>query len=290
MQEKNQNRTPNIVHCDGGLANRLNEIIFAFILRNKFNCDWTVLWPLTNVCRAPLNLLFNIRAPVIENPIHNHTLIENGYSFVIHHNFGGYPENSIKYHASLNNLAEYQDILESGHPIYYMHNLIPAFADISDIRDALEHITPVTTVKQKADEFCIVNKIDKNTIGLHIRKTDFGNKVDDEELFNNARKSQNHFFVCSDDEGVNAKFATLPNCSVFKKQSYPTKIDTSLGWGAASFKAGNESNMIYNLERPALSVQEALIDLLILSRTSIVRTSHSTYLNMAHIFSNACYF
>jgi hypothetical protein len=46
----------------------------------------------------------------------------------------------------------------------------------------------------------------------------------------------------------------------------------------------------YNITRPADSVVEALVDLLILSVTTQVRSSASTFLDMAMIFKATAFF
>ena len=53
----------NIVMCDGGLANRLNALLFALILRRKFGHEWRIAWPLNNWCGAPLHSLFDAPLP-----------------------------------------------------------------------------------------------------------------------------------------------------------------------------------------------------------------------------------
>ena len=46
----------------------------------------------------------------------------------------------------------------------------------------------------------------------------------------------------------------------------------------------------YNISRPGQSVEEALIDLLILSKTTQVLTSHSTFLRMSIILKSINFF
>ena len=52
-----------IVLCDGGLANRLNALLFALILQEKFGHAWRIAWPLNNWCGAPLEALFEAPFP-----------------------------------------------------------------------------------------------------------------------------------------------------------------------------------------------------------------------------------
>jgi hypothetical protein len=124
---------------------------------------------------------------------------------------------------------------------------------------------------------------------LHIRKTDFGDKVNDAELFRLVAGSPQRFFVCSDDAEVNARFSQLPNCSVFPKTHFPTKRVKDAAWQA--WITDTEGRQFpYNIERSQEATVEGLVDLLILSRTTPVRASHSTFFTMALLFKNTGFF
>ena len=59
----------NTVLCDGGLANRLNALLFALILRRKFGHAWQMSWPINNWCGAPFESLFDAPMPVLDTPL-----------------------------------------------------------------------------------------------------------------------------------------------------------------------------------------------------------------------------
>jgi hypothetical protein len=123
--------------------------------------------------------------------------------------------------------------------------------------------------------------------GIHIRKTDFGsNGSDDENLFSLLSNCpQRRFFVCSDDAGVEARFSTLSNVSTYTKRAYvKTRVD-----GDWTTLTADHSGRVYasNVTRSATSVEDAVIDLLILSYSQIVDTSKSTFRNTAMLLQAA---
>lgn len=281
--------SPHVVYCDGGLCNRLNEVIFALILRNKFGGNWEISWPKTNVCQAGLHSLFDINMQVCEYPIGHFLADSERYYLLTHETPGRLTPKHMTFHNQITDYESYQRIFETGRSVLYAHNIIPSIASLDDIALALRYIQIHPTIFAKAKEFCETHQINEKVIGLHIRKTDFGDRVDDNNLYDIASKSEYRFFVCSDDPQINDRFSILPNCTIFPKQSFPEKLLQNLNWGATYLDSDGES-LIYNINRPRASVIEALIDLLILSRTNIVQTSGSTFLSMAIIFRSTNFF
>jgi hypothetical protein len=123
--------------------------------------------------------------------------------------------------------------------------------------------------------------------GIQIRKTDFGsNGADDQNLYNVIEgRSDANFFVCSDDKDVERRFSALPNVHIYQKQAHVEKL-VSGDWNS---QTADRSGRVYacNVNRGALSVLEAIVDLLILSKSKVVRTSGSTFLSAA-LMIQAC--
>ncbi len=279
----------NVIFCDGGLSNRLNALIFALILKEKYGCKWEISWPVNNWCRASFQSLFSININVNENELILYKKIENDYCLVMHENQCGFTNERINFQYNFHDYCEYEKLLNGKKPLFYYNNLIPHFVKLSEMKYGLNQISIRSDIHSKASGFCMRNQIDDSVLGLHIRKTDFGNTVDDKELFKLVQSSRNRFFVCSDDEAVNMRFSNLPNCSVYEKSHYPSKFLNEKGWNAQTIDdQGRE--FYFNIERSEASVVEALIDLLILSKTTQIDTSHSTFLRMAMIFKSTNFF
>lgn len=275
----------NVVLCDGGLANRLNALIFALILRRKFGHDWRISWPQNNWCGASLDSLFEPPLPVDALPL-SHYRQHSGVLMLMQENQLDFPPERLLLHHGLTHYKAWREYLDRPEGIVYFHNLIPCWVPAADIHAALRELTLNAEVVRRAWSFCEQLRIDASVAGVHIRKTDFGDKVNDDALFEQMSQSPRRHFVCSDAADVNTRFAALPHCAVFTKTAFPQKVTQNAAW--LHWTADQDGRTFpYNIERSATSVVEGLIDLLILSRTELVPTSSSTFLSMARLLKAA---
>jgi hypothetical protein len=279
----------NIVYCDGGLCNRLNALIAALVLRDRFRHEWAASWPRNNWCGAALERLFTLDMPVFPHSLQHYKQFQNDFLFLMHESQGDFRANRIVHHHAVPGMDAYEALLSAATPVFYYHNRVPPCIDLLQIRQALQHLKVKPSILEHARDFCRSNAIDETVIGVHIRKTDFGNASNDAELFKSISASPRRFFVCSDDREVNERFGALPNCRVFEKKSFPRKMLIDGDWNAATTDSEGR-RFPYNITRPADSVVEALVDLLILSVTTQVRSSASTFLDMAMIFKATAFF
>jgi tetratricopeptide (TPR) repeat protein len=276
----------NIVFCDGGISNRLNTLIFALILKQKFDYKWEISWPENNWCNASFESLFDIDITSANNSLSYYKKNQYFYNLLMHENQMNFDEAIINYNK---NIRDYQDInyyFQLGKPVFYYNNIIPNFVSLDEIISGVSDLKIQSSIFNVAIEYCENNKIDETVLGLHIRKTDFGNLIDDNELFLQVRNSDKQFFVCSDDKNVMLRFSELKNCKVFQKNHYPTLLDPNKNWQDNIIDDQNRV-FSFNIFRSSESIKEALIDLLILSKTTLIHTSNSTFLNMSKIFKMA---
>jgi hypothetical protein len=278
----------NVVLCDGGLGNRLNALLFALVLKAKYGHPWEIAWPLNNWCGAAFEQMFVTDLPVTRESILDFRERQNQYKLLMHENQCDFDEAHITFHRDLVSYADYEGILHAHPSVLYFHHLLPGFVSVADLQAGLSMIGVESGVRRTAEEFCRTKGIDQAVFGLHIRKTDFGATVDDDGLFKLVETTPHRYFVCSDDREVNSRFAALPNAVVFEKRHFPAMAVAGAGWNQMTRDA--EGRVFpFNVTRSADSIVEALIDLLILSRTTLVQTSHSTFLRMAMMFK-ACNF
>lgn len=275
--------------CDGGLCNRLNSLIFCLILKEKYGHEWEVSWPRNNWCGAGFEKLFELDLPVHDRPLLDYKQFEEQYRFLLHENPCGFKGESVTPNASLPGFEEYRSLLDTHRDVLYTHNLIPGFVTLPDIALGFKGLRINADLRRTAEDFCRERGVDSSVYGLHIRKTDFGNTVNDEELFRMVSASDKRFFVCSDDEEVNRRFGGLANCAVFEKKYFPQKRVESAGWEHWITDSEGRS-FPFNIERSEEAVLEALVDLLILSRTTPVKASNSTFFTMATIFRSTGFF
>jgi len=278
-----------IVFCDGGLSNRLNTLLFALLLKEKYGHNWEISWPINNWCGADFNSLFSINLNINKLTLNDYKEKQNNFTLLLHENQIEFDESLIYYHKDIESYEKYLYFLNGDKPIFYFHNLIPACADLGDIKMGMQSLRINPEIESLAINFCNKNNINDSVFGLHIRKTDFGNLVDDEALYDLVLNSPHRFFVCSDDENVNDRFSKLKNCSVFNKKCFPEKSVLNSSWNSATVDdQGRTFN--FNIKRSEESIVEALVDLMILSKTTHVDTSSSTFLRMSMLFKATNYF
>jgi hypothetical protein len=275
----------NVVLCDGGLANRLNALVFALILRKKFGHAWRISWPINNWCGAALGDLFVPPMAVDALPL-SHYRQHSSVLMLMQENQLDFPAERLVLHHHLTSYDAWREYLDRPDGIVYFHNLIPSWVPAADVHAALQELQLNAEIAQRARQFVEQHRIDAQVIGVHIRKTDFGDKVNDGALFEQVKASPRAHFVCSDAAEVNQRFGALPNCAVFEKTAFPEKRAKDAAW--LHWTADEDGRSFpYNIERSAASVVEGLIDLLILSRCELVPTSASTFLSMARLFRAA---
>lgn len=278
-----------VVFCDGGLSNRLNSLIFCLSLRYKFGHDWKIVWPRNNWCGAAFGSLFDIDLEVVEQDLASFKAMQYDYQLVMHENQASFDEGQMVFQRDLHQFEDYKRLLDAGKPVLYYHNLIPACANTGDLQMGLLQLKIRPEIKLRAESFCQNHQIDDSVLGLHIRKTDFGNSVDDDALYQMVLDNPKRFFVCSDDAEVNRRFGQLENCHVFEKSHFPEKLLAQGDWN--SWITDDQGRQFpFNINRSEAATVEALIDLLILSRCTLVRTSGSTFFNMAMIFKGTRFF
>lgn len=283
----------NHVLCDGGLCNRLNALIFALILKRRFGGEWSISWPRNNWCGAAFGRLFTSPLPVDELTIEDYKAREDRCLLLMHENQIGFSAERLVINKTLTSHEQYGQLLAGAHSdgldVVYFNSLLPPFVSDDDVRGALALLGLNAEVAAAAARFVAGHGIDAGTVGLHIRKTDFGDAVDDQALFEQVRGHARRFFVCSDDADVNRRFAALPNCAVFEKTAFPEKLEDAAGWQHWTTDAEGR-RFPFNINRGDVSVVEGLVDLLILSRTEIVVTSGSTFLSTARLFGRCGFF
>jgi hypothetical protein len=144
-----------------------------------------------------------------------------------------------------------------------------------------------SNILRSAENFRKASGLGENYYGLQIRKTDFGaGGADDDALFDLVQKAgDKKFFVCSDNKEVEARFRRLQNVAVYEKKAYVEKLVPG-EWTAL---AADHSGRVYpcNVNRSAQSVIDAVVDLLVLSHSQVVKTSSSTFLNAALLLKAA---
>lgn len=269
-----------IILCDGGLGNRLGSLIGGLLVSDELNRTPVVCWPKNTWCGASFNDLFDTDLELLELNINDLFEKYKQNKFLIHEN---QTKINISYQIPIVENIKNFKIFEDEYVIYY-NSLIPNFYNQDLIINKLKSLKIKESIKTKIKDICVNNNIDKNTLGIHFRKTDFKIFLDENKVENFISTNKNtKFFICSDDKNTEIKFSKYENVFINEKTHYAEKLNVDIGWNDNIID--NEGRIFdFNIKRSKESVLEGFIDMLILSKTTIITESISTFLNFSKLF------
>jgi hypothetical protein len=274
------------IYCDGGFGNRFNGLLSGLLLADAAGLQPVVVWPRNNWCGASYAQLIASKANVIERELASYVPEKDDFQFFMtedHLNMGVENKSPLQTE-SLADALTY--LAKSSKDVYFHTPLIPTFFDTQKLHVMVRNLQFSATLYERARQFIVESDL-VDYLGLQIRKTDFGaNAADDNNLFDLVTNCpQKQFFVCSDSKEVEQRFQTLPNVTIYPKRAHVELMVP----GEWSTTTADHSGRLYasNVNRNDVSVEDAVVDLLILARSQIVRTSHSTFLNTALLLKQA---
>ncbi len=271
-----------IIYCEGGFGNRMCSMLGGLVAADKIGInEVNIIWPISNWCNCSYEKIFlpqfkiltdvdKIFKENLQNIFLTHTS-EKKFKYVFKHD--GYIIEKIR---------------EMSEDVVYNNNRIPKYAKNDEIISKLKSIKINKSIRNVVYEFCEKNKIDNSVIGLHLRRTDSGyDKMDDEKYLNVVKKlSEKRFFVCSDDLKTEKMFNVFKNVIVFKKTDYVEKLNKNKDWAEYTYNENNTMiNAEYNIKRNENSIIQAVIDMLILSRTNL-----EEYKSFGSFYMLACFY
>ena len=268
--------------CDGGLGNRINALISGLIISDLLGYTPYVHWSPNNWCGCKLDEIF---VPNFEYDDRSITKVYDDfpdYLYLIH-------ANQLEREVDIIHISDDISAIHqaNGKNIIYYNSLFPQFLKKEDIIDKLKSLEIKEDILSDVISFCENNNIGKDEIvdGVHIRLTDFPENIKVDEILEYVKSSGNKTFVCSDDKECETSFLNFSNVIRFNKYNYATKMNLDFDWNDLTEDTeGRYFN--FNVNRSSQSVVEAFKDLLILSKTNIIKTSNtSTFLNLAMLYS-----
>jgi hypothetical protein len=271
--------------CDHGLGNRLGSLVGGLKTAELLNYQPIVCWPINNWCQAEFHELFrsaielesNEFSTMLVNQIHDSGLPFFFISQII--------EGTISKNYFENSLSAVEEIRKfESDALFSCAKLPKSYVSKEDISKYLKSLGISKSIGRAVEKFATENSIDKTVIGVHIRKTDSVNQIDENIVFENMKNSpQQRYFICSDDKSIEDKFITLRNVIIFPKSTYVEKLQDGQWRDNVTDAAGRK--IIFNMNRPKQAIVEAFVDMLILSKTRIDRMSKSTFRGMAERYS-----
>jgi hypothetical protein len=271
--------------CDHGLGNRLGSLVGGLKTAELLQYQPIVCWPINNWCQAEFYELFRnnltLESTEFSNNIVNQ-IHDRGLPFFFISNFRQGLIDLNFYENSASAVEEIKKINQDA--LFSCAKLPKSYVSKEDTSKYLKILGVSKSIGRAVESFCLENKIDKNIIGIHIRKTDSANQIDENIVFDNIKSNPNQrYFICSDDKEVENKFKTLSNVVIFSKSTYVEKLKD--GQWRDNVKDKDGRNIIFNMNRPKQAIVEAFVDMLILSKTRIDRMSKSTFRAMAERYS-----
>ena len=268
--------------CDHGLGNRLGSLVGGLKTAELLNYQPIICWPINNWCQAEFHELFrssielesNEFSTMLVNQIH-----DSGMPFFF---ISQFTQDTISKNYFETSLPAVEEIRKLNSDALFSCAKLPKsyVRNPEDISKHLKSLGIAESIRSAVEKFVIENKIDKTVRGVHIRKTDSKNQIDENIVFENMKNSpQQRYFICSDDKSIEDKFVTLSNVIIFPKSTYVEKLQDGHWRDNVTDAAGR--NIVFNMNRPKQAMIEAFVDMLILSKTKIDRMSKSTFRGMA---------
>ncbi|CAK0749748.1 hypothetical protein CCP3SC1_180027 [Gammaproteobacteria bacterium] len=274
------------IYCDGGFGNRFNGLISGLIIAEGSGLRPIVIWPVNNWCGAAYTEIFAGDQLAIDRELASYVPEKDNFHYLM-------GEDHLKMGVSYVSPLLLPDwsatlgyIRESERDVFYHTPLIPGYLDNEAIMRQIRALPLRLNLIQRAEDFVRAQGLGE-FFGVQIRKTDFGNYgADEENLYTLIEKASAHrFFVCSDERTVEERFNKLPNVCIHPKRAHVEKrVEGS--WNTLT---ADHSGRVYpcNVNRSASSVVDAVVDLLILAKSQIIKTSHSTFLSTALLLQAA---
>lgn len=271
------------IYCDGGFGNRFNVLSFGLYLSKKLSYTPIIIWPTNNWCGAEFHDLFDIEISCVKSK--QEINFDDTFNIVHENQF------NLSKFTSIYSINDIDDIvtLSKSKDILYFNNLIPW----NLVRDEQLFKNVIKEINFRQDLIDIANLIIKNNAGnnefygIHIRKTDFAerSKFAESALLNFVtQNTSKKFFICSDDEATENLFMQNKNVFRNEKKNYVKKLVD--GEWNSSIIDSNNNKFMFNVERSRESVCQAIIDLLILSKSTIISPDvGSTFHHCAKLIS-----
>lgn len=294
-----------IAQCDGGLCNRINNLVNGIYLSALLNRKLYIWWDLNQACHCPLEKLFSNEFNqnhkeaytdefVYYSPFHRPSTnyIKNKYGEYqrrVLWKYDDYPAMHNRVNDGVNKrsseiIAELKSI-NSPTLIFSSSLILTEIIPESFIIKILSDLLPVAELSDRISAEIKSYNINPSVTGIHLRRTDYY-LLPDSTVIKEINKllaadKERKFLLCSDSHSAEEKFKNLypRNILIIKDKSYIEKINT---------KKSNEH--FSNLMRTEGSVQSALVDLYLLAHTSFeIFSPISTFAQTAFRLSKTVY-
>ena len=276
------------VCCDGSFGNRYSGLIGGITLARLCNLPVKVSWPSTNMCRARFHELFSW-----ENDLEaSDTNIREYYPIGEQYNLLSCDASYLQFFKNQGrtepggmNVESFRNFVNSSDkPVFYYTPLLYDWIPEEEIKQTIRDLKFGDGILDRVGKFLDENELRQGYYGIHLRMTDFVNIESfdvDHWIRTVSKASDKKFFVCSDDPSTEARFNELPNAFSYKKVHKTEKYIAEGEWHHP-YTDDDGRHSVFNVERGAEHVKEAVVDFILLSLSNPFDTGkQSTFLKMA---------
>jgi hypothetical protein len=272
------------IYCDGGFGNRYNSLLSGLFLAKACNKEPLIIWPQNRWNEASFTDLFDTNFKEYTQFDKDTFFTEYDPVNIVHWNpWGANQEqhNCMGIYMGIDYFL--RDKVDRN--IMFYTSVICPWVDTNALKPIINQLPFQKYITEPADNFIASNFGTEEFFGLHVRRTDHAYQLDENEYINRMNASPDRkFFVCSDDRNAEEKFkANCKNVKTFQKQSYVEMLNPEGGWNTMTRDEFGHQ-FAFNVKRPKQSVIEAMVDLLILSHSTVINEDHrSTFLQTASL-------
>tara|TARA_B100001559_G_C16317572_1_gene537223 strand:- start:35 stop:781 length:747 start_codon:yes stop_codon:yes gene_type:complete len=183
------------------------------------------------------------------------------------------------------NVESFRNFVNSSDkPVFYYTPLLYDWIPEEEIKKTIRDLKFSDDVLATVGKFLDENELRQGYYGIHLRMTDFVNIESfdvDHWIQTVAKAGDKKFFVCSDDPDTEARFNELPNAFSYQKVHQTEKYIPEGEWHHP-YTDDDGRHSVFNVERGAEHVKEAVVDFILLSLSNPFDTGkQSTFLRMA---------
>jgi len=270
------------IYCDGGFGNRFNNLLNGLFIAKHCNYIPKIIWPVNNWCGATFTDLFDSSLEEFKEFDKETFFSQHDTNNFMHWN-PFQPElvvqNPMWIHVGITDFMRTQPDKD----IFFFSSLLCPWIDRNLLRPIVRQLDFQQRILDIASSVIKDKCNNKEFFGIHLRWTDHTKNINlDDYLSHVANNQDSQFFICSDSAEVEAKFMQYANTFKYDKTSYVEKLVEG-DWNTV-IRDSTGANFPYNVNRSSESVVQAMVDLVILSRSTLIETDFtSTFLQVAKL-------
>lgn len=286
----------------GGLGNRIINLVSSMFISRVLDCELYVYWRPCHLCDCEFNDVFDVTSiNLIASDTEYMQLAK--HSDLILNNITLKTTDTIfkrDIGISINMHLATQDVLKTKRLIVNKSISLPSFITVDDIVDMLGIFIFKKEIYREAYRFISENNINYNDIGYHGRFTDCYNRDKQYRERNTTNKqilidtiSSNvgvRYFVCSCEREFEGTLINYKNAVYRRKEHYPVFYDTYealLNTSPAYIQRLITEYTQFPLNYISKeAVIDGIVDMLILSRTTMIKAISSTFWDLASWYSH----